>query len=127
MNFYPDLGVLLKKTSEGSARFVFSDIPVKTIYVLGDGKFTALANVAWEGCTHALSIDFDDKVLEKIFSGQSKELKRLIRGSTSTRRLELKESRLVTVSGYFGGFVQTAKQVFVPLIVEEIKGVILNK
>jgi hypothetical protein len=124
MTFYPDLGVLLKKTSQGSARFVFSDIPVKTIYVLGDGKFTALANVTWEGRTHALSIDFDDKVITKFFSGRSKELKKLIRDSASTRRLELKESRLVTVSGYFGGFVQTAKQFFVPFIVEDVMGVI---
>lgn len=119
MIFYPDLGLKLKPFFPSGKIITFDDYIIDHIHVMDVGRYTATANTKWTGETHALSIDFDDDILLKMFSVDILEFHRKIK-TTWVTGIVLDVPIHISVTGYFGEVVKSSRDSFIPLIVTDV-------
>lgn len=119
MTFYPDLGLQLVPLFPSGEIITLDHYIIDHIHVMEVGSYTATANTTWRGEIYALSIDFDDDTLLKMFSLDILEFHRKIK-TTWVTGIVLDVPIHISVTGYFGEVVKSSRDRFIPLKVTDV-------
>jgi len=126
MSFKPDYGLrILQSGGSPDADHVFYDFRLFSLVVLGEGQFSTMVEVPSEDEVLALSLDFDWEQLKQILNKADAEiqeavLKELFRDSSTRRPIKFEGEVSFGVRTRLGKPIQVEKEVFVPLIAQEI-------
>ena len=126
MTFRPDYGLRIMNdgVSESTDQF-FYDFWLSSLTVIGHVQYSTTVEIPYAGELHALSLDFDQRQLDQILAKASPALSTLIRlelglDPVSPRTIDFEGEIVFTVRARLGGIQKAQREMFVPLIVQEI-------
>ena len=126
MAFKPDYGLrLMREGLSPAADLRFYDFRMFSLSVLGDGQYSTMAEIDYEGERHAVSLDFNHTQLELILARADNSIAavlqaELARDSTSPRSIGFPGHVTFGVRARLGQLQTVAKEQFVPLVAREI-------
>ena len=126
MSFKPDYGLALMNL--GISREViqdFYDFHLFNLTVLGDGQYSTMVEIPFDGELYALSLDFNRKQLDEILlkaeNNISESIKNeLLKDSTSPRTINFNGEVMFGVTAKLGKLQKVKNESFIPFIAQEI-------
>ncbi len=126
MSFKPDYGLTLIK--EGVSREVihhFNNFPLYSLTILGPSQYSTTVDMPYADEIYAVSLDFDQRQLEKILLKASPEIVSLIckeiKDDPSTpRTIDFEGAVVFGVHARLGEIQHVQYESFVPLVAQEI-------
>jgi len=105
--------------------FCFHDFRLFSLSVLGPGKYTTMVEMPYEGESHALSPDFNQKQLEQILSKAAPQIRdqifaEIARDPASHRTICIEGDVSFAVRARLGQLQKVQGESFVPLVATEI-------
>jgi hypothetical protein len=124
--FKPDYGLnLMQQGTSPAADLFFYDFRLFSLSVLGRGEYSTMVEIQFQGEQHALSLDFNHSLMEKILAKAEPRLAAFVRAELSRdplspRAIDLDRHVTFGVRARLGGLQTVAKEQFVPLVAQEI-------
>jgi hypothetical protein len=125
-NYKPDYGLrLLRDGVTPEVDQIYTDFRFGSLTVLGRGQYSTMVEILYAGEVHALSLDFGQAQLDKILLRTSSELRMFIktqiaRDPATPRTIDFEGEIYFGVRTRLGEPQKVEKEVFVPLIAQEI-------
>jgi hypothetical protein len=125
-NVKPDYGSqLLREGVSCEVDLLFYGYAIFSIDVLGPGQYSTMADKERGGKWYAVSMDFDQRQLDRILSIAPQQVAHRVRAELartpgSPRAIDLSEPVLIDVRARLGKPQKAAAEVFVPLVCQEI-------
>jgi hypothetical protein len=126
MSFKPDYGLrLLRDGISKSVDHHFHDFRLYSMTVLGPGQYSTMVELPFDGDIYALSLDFNQAQLEQIISRAATSLAAFIRSQlerdpNTPRTIDFDGEVAFGVRARLGEIQKAQKELFVPLIAQEI-------
>jgi hypothetical protein len=125
MAFCPDYGLALFRSGvDRDFQSFFYTLHLNHISATAPYQFTTLFTVPFEGCDHALSLDFSadalDEILEFALPETASRVRAWVRNLSGPGTLDLPESITFGARATLGVDQQAEKEIYVPLIIQEV-------
>ena len=126
MSFKPDYGLrLLKNGVSTSVDHFFYDFRMPDLIIMGNGQYSTMVEMPFDGELHALSLDFNqqqlDQILEKAPLKIADQIRKEIDHDPMTpRAIDFEGEISFVVRARLGGLQKAQNETFVPLIIQDI-------
>lgn len=125
MTFKPDYGIRVAEEGISSdVDLVFYDFRFYSISIIGPMQYSTMVDMPYEGKIFALSLDFDQPILEAILNASPTIAKEvyaaLASDPASPRTIELQGFIACGIRARLGKIQSVAKEQFIPLIAKEV-------
>jgi hypothetical protein len=126
MSIYPDYGLfLLGQGYTREVRHSFYDFPVDHITVIGQGQFTTMKNMVFDGVEYAISLDFDSRILADILSLSPPSIANCVRAKISldpisSQLIQIPQTLALGVEATLGQLQRGLHDEFVPFVIARV-------
>ena len=125
MEFKPDYGLRLVEQGVSSKMdHFFYNFRLYSLSVLGDGQYSTMVDWPYQGKVFALSLDFNQTILDDILRqappDTAEHIRNAIRNVRSASTIEIEKYFSFGVRARLGKLQSVEKEQFIPLVAQEI-------